>query len=284
MGAKPVARWILLPLIAVPAGAVRSLGQATAPVLSQADAQALVQRALADEADAAKNGSRPMRYTLRKITPRLTTTKEIIETSDGDVARLREVNGEPLSKAAEQREVARLNALAANEADQDHRKQREATDRTRAIKILRALPKAFVYTYTGPGTSAAGPVETYSFRPRPDYSPSGMETQILTAMTGTITVDPAAGRVAHLEGHLRKDVSFGWGIVGRLNKGGWIAIDQAPVVDGQWRTVRLQLAMTGRILFLTKTYDTLQEQSDYRPVAEGLDYREAISQLLALSF
>ena len=284
MGAKPIARWILLPLIALPAGAVRSLGQAGAPVLSQAEAQALVQRALAEETDAAKNGSRPMRYTLRKITPRLTTTKEIIETSDGDVARLTEVNGEPLSEAAEQREMSRLNALAANQADQDHRKQTEDNDRARAIKILRALPKAFVYTYTGPGTSAAGPVETYSFAPRPGYSPSGTETQILTAMTGTIAVDPSAGRVTHLEGHLRKDVNFGWGIVGRLNKGGWMAIDQARVADGQWRTVRLQLAMTGRIVFFTKTYDTLQEQSDYRPVAEGLDYREAIRQLSASSF
>ena len=284
MGAKPIARWILLPLIALPAGAVRSLGQAGAPVLSQGEAQALVQRALAEETDAAKNGSRPMRYTLRKITPRLTTTKEIIETSDGDVARLTEVNGEPLSEAAEQREMSRLNALAANQADQDHRKQTEDNDRARAIKILRALPKAFVYTYTGPGTSAAAPVETYSFAPRPGYSPSGTETQILTAMTGTIAVDPSAGRVTHLEGHLRKDVNFGWGIVGRLNKGGWMAIDQARVADGQWRTVRLQLAMTGRIVFFTKTYDTLQEQSDYRPVAEGLDYREAIRQLSASSF
>lgn len=283
MGAKPVARWILLPLIALPAGAVRSLSQAPAPVLPQAEAQALVRRALANEIDAANDTSHPMRYTLRKITPRLTTTKEIIETSDGDVARLTEVNGEPLSEAAEQREIARLKTLAANRADQDHRKQTEDTDRARAIKILRALPKAFVYTYTGPGTSAAGAVETYSFAPKSDYSPSGMETQILTAMTGNISVDPVAARVAHLEGHLRKDVSFGWGIVGRLNKGGWVAIDQAPVVDGQWRTVRLQLAMNGRIVFFTKAYDTLQEQSNYRPVAEGLDYREAIKQLSASS-
>ena len=111
-----------------------------------------------------------------------------------------------------------------------------------------------------------------------------METQILTAMSGSIAVDPVAGRVEHLEGHLRKDVNFGWGIVGRLNKGGWIVIDQAPVADRQWRAVRLQLVMTGRILFIAKNYDMLEEQSNYRPAAEHLDYREAIKQLLASGY
>ncbi|HEV2325484.1 MAG TPA: hypothetical protein VGS10_16145 [Terracidiphilus sp.] len=279
MGNKSIARWSFLPLCALLFGAGWSFGQPAAPELSKAQAQALVQQALAHEIDRASNAGRPMRYRLRKITPRLTTTKKIIETTDGDVARLISVNGKPLSTAAEQREMARLDSLLASQADQDHRKQSEDTDTARAMKILRALPKALVFTYTGPGTSPVGPVETYTFAPKHGYSPSGMETQILTVMTGKITVDPFAQRVVHLEGHLDHDISYGWGIIGRLNKGGWIAIDQAPVADSQWRTVRLQLAMTGRILFFTKTYDTLQEQSDYEPVSTGLDYREAIGML-----
>lgn len=278
MGAKSIARWSLVPLCALLAGPGWSLGQA-APELTAAQAQELVRHALADEIDTARNAGYPMRYTLRRITPRLTTTKMLIETADGDVARLIEVNGRPLNEAAEQREMARLDALAADPADQDHRKQNEDTDAARAMKVLRALPKAFLYTYTGPGTSPVGPVETYTFAPNSNYSPSGMETQVLTAMTGKITVDPEAQRVVHLEGHLRHDVTYGWGIIGRLNKGGWIAIDQAPVGEGRWRTVRLQLAMTGRILFVTKTYDTVEEQSDYAPVPQGLRYREAIGML-----
>lgn len=279
MGIKSMARWSFLPLCTLLFGAGWSFGQPTAPELSDAQAQALVQQALAHEIDRARNAGHPMRYRLRKITPRLTTTKKIIETTDGDVARLISVNGKPLSTAAEQNEMARLDSLLADQEGQDHRKQNEDTDTARAMKILRALPKAFVYTYTGPGMSSVGPVETYTFAPKPGYNASGMETQILTVMTGKITVDPFAQRVVHLEGHLEHDISYGWGIIGRLNKGGWIAIDQAPVADSQWRTVRLQLAMTGRILFFTKTYDTLQEQSDYEPVPTGLDYREAIGML-----
>jgi hypothetical protein len=279
MGAKSIAWRSFGPVLALLTGAGWSFGQAAAPSLSPALARELVQHALASEINVASRAGQPMRYTLRRITPHLSTTKKLIETSDGDVARLIEVNGKPLSAGAEEKEMARLDALEANPADQDHRKQTENTDTARAMKILRALPKAFLYTYTGPGTSAEGPVETYSFVPNPAYSPSGMETQILTAMTGKITVDADAQRVVHLEGHLNHDVTYGWGILGRLNKGGWIAIDQAPVTEGHWRTVRMQLAMTGRILFLTKTYDTLQEQSDYAPVPQGMGYREAIGML-----
>jgi hypothetical protein len=279
MTGKRIASWGFLLMPALLAGAGPCWGRAAAPQLSTGQAQALVQRALANEIDSAENGSHPMRYRLHKVSPHLTTTKKIIETTDGDVARLIGVNGEPLSTAAEQKEMGRLNALAANPADQDHRKQREDTDSERAMKILRALPRAFVYTYAGPGMSAAGPVETYTFSPNPRFNPSGMETQILPAMTGKITIDPFAQRVVHLEAHLQHDVSYGWGILGKLSKGGWIAIDQAPVADDQWRTVRLQLAMTGRILFFTRTYDTLQELSDYKPVPESLGYREAIGML-----
>ncbi len=55
-------------------------------------------RALANELRAAQDTSHPMRYQLRKTSPRLTTTKEIYETRDGDVARLVAINDKPLSR------------------------------------------------------------------------------------------------------------------------------------------------------------------------------------------
>ena len=63
----------------------------SAPALAPAQAQALVNRALATESRAAQDLSHvnhPMRYRLRKSSPRLTSTKEIVETREGFVARL----------------------------------------------------------------------------------------------------------------------------------------------------------------------------------------------------
>ena len=186
-------------------------------------------RALANELRAAQDASHPMRYRLRKTSPRLTTTKEIYETRDGDVARLIAINDKPLSAADEQKEEARLDALLGDPGKQRRRKQAEDDDAGRALKVLRALPNAFLYQYAGSGQGPAGKVEKFTFRPNPDFSPPDLETQVLTEMAGEIWIDAAHERVVRLEGHLQQDVDFGWGILGRLNKGGWIVIEQADV-------------------------------------------------------
>jgi hypothetical protein len=261
------------------------------PGLTAEQAQALVDRALANELRAAQNASHPMRYLLRKTTPRLTATRDICETKEGDVARLRSINNAPLSADADQRELARLTDLENDSGKQRHRKQSEDADTARALEVLRMLPSAFVYQYAGPGDgSGAGqngspagastrPIEKFTFRPNPQFNPPDLETQVLTAMSGAIWIDPAAERVTRLEGHLEQDVDFGWGILGRLYKGGWITIDQAEVQPGVWRTVKFQMQMNARVVFKTKSFDTTEEESRFAPLPAGLGYQQAIEML-----
>ena len=71
-------------------------------------------------------------------------------------------------------------------------------------------------------------------------------------------------------------MDFGWGILGRLNKGGWIVIEQADVGGGQWRTVRFQMQMSGRVVFKTRVFDTAEEQTNYAPLPQGMGYQKAI--------
>lgn len=250
-------------------------------LLPSAQGQARLDRALANESNAAQDASHPMRYELKKTNPHLTTTKEIYETRDGDVARLMAINGQPLSPADEQKEEARLNALAADAGKQRRRKQAEDEDAGRVLKVLRSLPTAFVYQYAGSGEGPAGKVEKFTFKPRRGFSPPDLETQVLTEMAGEIWIDAVHQRVVRLEGHLQRDVDFGWGILGRLNKGGWIVIEQADVGGGQWRTVRLQLAMSGRVVFKARVFDTTEEQTKFAPLPAGLDYQKAIAMLRA---
>ena len=259
--------------------------------------QALVERALANELNAAQNAnfdanndanqdaSHPMRYQLRKTSPRVTTTKEILETRDGEVARLIAINDKPLSPAAEANEEARLNALLGDPGKQRRRKQAEDDDAGRALKVLRALPSAFLYQDAGPAEGPTGKVEKFTFRPNPGFDPLYLETEALPAMAGEIWIDPVHLRVARLEAHLQQDVDFGWGILGRLNKGGWIVIEQADVgpdkgID-QWRTVRLQMQMSGRVVFKNRVFDTTEVQSNYAPLPLGMSYQKAIETLLS---
>jgi len=274
-------RRLALLICLVPGATVCAVAQAGPEALSAAQAHELVDRALANELRAVQDTSHPMRYLLRKSSPRLTTTKLIVETRDGAVARLVSVNDQPLSAADEQKEESRLDTLLADPSLQHHRKLSQDSDTGRALKVLRALPQAFLYRYTGSADTAAGRVHKFAFVPNPAFNPPDLETEVLTAMSGEIWVDAAHERVARLEGHLNQDVDFGWGILGRLYKGGWIVIEQADVGSGQWRTVRFQMRMSGRVIFHTRIFDTTQEESQFAPVPPGMNYVQAIEMLLA---
>jgi hypothetical protein len=276
---------IVSPVTLLRCQAVSAAPDAASTGQTQVQAQALVQQALAAELQAVQDTGHPMRYLLRKSSPRLTTTKEIFESRDGDVARLLSIDDKPLSSADEQQDEFRLDGLVSDPGRQRHRKQQEDDDTGRALRILSALPAAFLYEYAGSSDTPSGKpsewIEKFTFRPNPAFTPPNLETQILAEMAGAIWIDASQRRVTHLEGHLEKDVDFGWGILGRLNKGGWISIDQADVGGGQWRTVRFQMVMSGRVVFKNRSFDTVEEQTHYTPVPAGLDYHQAIQMLRA---
>lgn len=254
----------------------------SAPVLTPVQAEALVGRALATESRAAQEFGRshPMRYRLRKSSPRMTTTKEIIETRDGNVARLLQISDQPLSPAGEQQEQARLDALLSDPRLQQHRKQSEDNDTGRALKVLRVLPSAFLYQFAGTGQAPTGTVVKFTFRPNPQFNPPDLETGVLTAMAGELWIDPIAERVVRLAGSLLQDKEIALGIV-QLDKGGWVEINQADIGAGQWRIVHLKLVMNGRVLWKQKNSDSVQDYSQFAPVPANLNYRQAIQMLRA---
>ncbi len=240
---------------------------------------ALVARALANELKAAQDTAHPMQYKLRKSSPRLTSVKQIVETRDGAVAHLLSINGNSLSPEDRQKEEARLDALLADPTRQLRRKHGQQDDTARALKVLRALPKAFLYQYAGSVVSGSETIQRYTFTPNPKFNPRDLELVVLTAMSGELAIDPARERVLRLEGHLQQDVDIGWGLLARLYKGGWILIEQGDVGGGQWRILRFQMAMNGRVFFKTRSFDTTEEQSHFQPVPVGMTYQQAIQML-----
>ncbi|MDE3200608.1 MAG: hypothetical protein KGN79_06765 [Acidobacteriota bacterium] len=254
-------------------------GLAGAQLCAQSNNPPLVQHALANELRNARDPQHPMRYRLHKASPRLSQTKYIYETRDGGVAELVAVNGQPLSGEDAAKEKARLDALLADPTKQQSRKTNEEKDAQRALKVLRALPVAFIYEYAGNEVGKQGPVAKFNFRPNPNYDPPDMETRVLDSMQGQIWIDVKQERVERLEGSLIHDVDYGWGLLGRLYKGGWIELEQAPVYGNQWRIVHFKMDISGRILFKTKEFQTVENTSDYEPLPLGMSYAQAIEMM-----
>lgn len=257
---------------------VQSAPPAPAP-LSNEETQAMVKRVLQAELTAAQDTTHPMQYKLRKVSPRLATTKLIVETRDGDVARLVAVNDGPLSAEDAQNEEARLQGLLNDPSLQRHRLEREQGDTERARKVMRALPDAFLYTYAGVVDTPQGPSYRLSFRPNPNFDAQDLEAQVLKGMAGEMWIDVAQQRVTRLEGKRIRDVDYGWGVLGKLDQGGTLLLEQADVGDHQWRTTHMILAMNARVLIKTVKLDTTLELSQFSPVAAGLSYQQAIQML-----
>src|ERR1700755_380393 len=220
---------------------------------------------------------RSFSYRQHKVDPKGSTVKEIVETKDGDVARLIERNGKPLPPEEEKAEVARLNDLLAHPEIQEHRHKKEQEDSARGDEMVRMLPDAFLFTFDGMVEGPNGPCYRLQFRPNPAFTPPDREGEVYHGMVGELWVDQAQQRLAKIDAHLISDVNFGWGVLGRLYKGGSILVQNQDVGLHHWETVHMKLRLQGKLLMMKSAdYSTTEDFSDFKIQPQELGYQEAI--------
>jgi hypothetical protein len=230
----------------------------------------------------ATSSKHPFRYVLRKVDAGKITTKEIIETNDGGVARLIAVGDKPLSPDAEAAEIQRLQTLLSHPEIQAHRRKKEQADTDRADEMIRLLPTAFLYHFEGMVEGPSGPCYRLGMKPNPAFNPPDREAEVYHGMAGELWIDQKQERMVKLNVHLIGDVDFGWGIVGKLYKGGTILVEQKDVGEGHWEQNHLQLNLQGKVLlFKTLIIHTTEQESDYSPVPPDWTYQDAVKALLS---
>src|ERR1700757_3080040 len=195
-------------------------GQEGAPQISPNE---LVRQTVAREMAAANQPSQKHMFRSRKQTPKGSQTRLYVETKDAMAGIMIAINDQPLTPQQQQSETDHLNWLAGNPEQLKKKHVREKEDADRTLRIVKALPDAFRYQYarTEPGTADMGKsgdeLVKLTFTPNPDYSPPSKVEQALAGMQGFLLIDRAAHRIARIDGTLFRDVSFGWGIIGRLD-------------------------------------------------------------------
>jgi hypothetical protein len=84
-----------------------------------------------------------------------------------------------------------------------------------------------------------------------------------------------------LDGQLEENVDFGYGILGRLYKGGWFRLQRTQVSSTDWKTERLEIHMNGRALFLkTISRETSEVRGGFAPVPTGLSLAQGMKLLV----
>jgi hypothetical protein len=248
----------------------------------------LVRAAVANEVAAANDTTVKHMFRSQKRTPKGSQARLYVETNEALAAILIAINGQPLTPQQQQGETNHL-AWLMNNPDQLRKKQaREKEDANRTLQIVKALPDAFRYEYAGAENSAAGLGKTdtqlarLKFTPNPSYSPPSRVEQVLAGMEGYLLIDTTSRRLARIDGILFKDVQFGWGIIGHLDKGGHFRVQQADVGDGAWEITAMDLSITGKILFF-KSLSMVSDEvfSDFRRVPDNLPFAQGVELLKA---
>ena len=243
-----------------------------------------VARELADSQDP----SVKHQFRSRKQNPRGSQTKLYLETRDAMVGMVIAYDDRPVTPAELGGEEARLQGLIDHPELLRRKQDQEKIDTERTLRILKALPDAFLYEYDGTETATAEfgkagePLARLKFRPNPKYNPPSRVEQVLVGMQGTMLIDAARLRIAKIDGTLFRDMGFGWGILGRLDKGGHLQVLQCDVGDGTWQITRMSMSFSGKILlFKSFTYVTDEVFSDFRRVPAETTFAQGVGMLKA---
>jgi hypothetical protein len=262
------------------------VGVAFASAHDPASCLELVRNAVANEVAANSNSTKHM-FRARRQTPQGSQTKLYVETNDAMVGMTIASNDRPLAPQDLQTEVRRLEGLAGNPEQLRRKHSQEQENAERTLRIVKALPDAFLYQYDGEESGEASgeagrQLVRLRFRPNPAYQPPTHAEQVLVGMQGFLVIDPTTRRLARIDGTLFKEVAFGWGILGHLDKGGHFLVEQRDIGDGSWEVSRMSLNLTGKILmFKSLAMKSDEVFSDFRPVPNGVTFAEGIEMLKA---
>lgn len=204
--------------------------------------------------------------------------REQVETNNGPIFRLLELDGNPLDPAQQRHEAQRLEAYI-HDAGQIARVERaHEEDETRLANVMQMLPKAFLFTYQG---EPSQDVVRLAFRPNPAYLPDGYEDRIVHSLTGTLTVNLRFRRMVDMRGTVSQRVEFGYGFLGHVDQGGTFEIHRRQVSVSHWKTDLVDVHVQGKILMLkTVGKDQREVRSDFHPVPRDTTLAEARQLLL----
>ena len=250
------------------------------PAHSQEDhgqkARALVQSIVTNEVAAdAKDHSRWIYRDANKVRGK-NVVKLVVQTPEGDVSKTIEMDGHPLILQQQKADEQKMNRFVTDRALRQKQKQNQQQDDKRAASLTKMLPDAFLWTKT----SENGDEITLTFKPDPKFKPPTREARVFAAMKGTMVVNTKQKRIKSLKGTLIRNVDFGWGLLGKLEKGGTFNVERQEIGPHVWEITVTHIHMRGHALVFKNISEQQDEETtDYKPTPKSITLAEAAKML-----
>lgn len=242
---------------------------ATLPLHAQDPVQ-IVQTAVNTELAASRNDHSLWRY--RDEQRDANKISIMVQTARGSVKRMIERNGAPLTAAEVQAEDARIQSAIHDPERMAKQKRDGASDDKNAAELLNMLPTAFLWKIANEN----GDSITLTFTPNPDFNPPDMQSRVLSAMAGDLVVDKQQHRIKTISGKLVRDVTFGWGLLGRMKQGGTFRVERRELKVGLWQITETHVNIVGKALLFKNIGQQQDEvQTDFTQVPANTTLEQA---------
>ena len=195
----------------------------------------------------------PWMYRDHDVQPGTDVVKLDVDTPKGGVRRTIELNGKPLSAAAEEAETERIYAFVSNPSAQAKKRHDERKDDKQSTNLLRAWPQAFIVAIGHEDKEFV----TLNYWPNPRYNPPNIEAHVMGQMQGQIVIEKDGSQIYSVHGVLTHDVSAMFGIV-KLKAGGKFSVERREVEPGHWQLVEQHTHIAGHALL----FKSISEQED----------------------
>jgi len=199
----------------------------------------------------------------------------VAETLNGNLRRVLQIDGRPLSPA-EQRQ--RMDAYLADPTVQTRLKRGEQHDDKQAAELLEMLPQAFIWTNQGVKDGSI----VLHFKPDPSFRPPDLEARVFAAMEGNMAVDAKQYRIVSLKGRMISDVKFFGGLLGQLDAGGTFDVERRQTGAGIWQITETHVHIQGHALIFKNISEQEDDvKSNFKPLPATVTMQQVKSDLLA---
>lgn len=236
----------------------------------------LIKEVVHNELQADQNDHSRWIYLDHDREPGKNTVQVVVETAEGAVTKTIKKDGQPLDAEQRQKDEARIQRFESDPEVRAEKRRNSAQDDKKARALMQMLPDAFLWTRGGESDDAI----TLNFKPNPEFQPPTRDARVFAAMAGTLVVDRKAKRVRSVNGTLTRAVTFGWGLLGKLQKGGTFHVEHTEIAPGIWRVTRTQVHIQGHaLIFKSINEQQDDETSHYKPAPPSLSLAQGVEML-----
>ncbi len=160
-------------------------------------------------------------------------TYRVVPTGTGTLKLILKEYGKPVDPEFYRKELRQLEQVLVWALDPEEAKQKARVEKWRKrsaerFQTIEAFRDAYEITWLGRETHDGRGLIKLLFDPKPGYRGQSVGTDLLSNSRVTLWLDGDA-QVVRIEAQLVRDMLFGGGLLGKLNKGGHVAIDQMEV-------------------------------------------------------